>query len=115
MDGRSWLSYHPAVVTPPSQFRAHVVNNRALRGGYVMLSLQGPVDPAPLEAVVPGQFVMLRGEWGRDLINPRAFSVLDADADGRFSVLLARPADVIGCIEPVSPEPPWADEPPSSN
>ena len=88
MDGRSWLSYHPAVVTPPSQFRAHVVDNRALRGGYVVLSLQGPADPAPLGAVVPGQFVMLRGEWGRDLINPRAFSVLDADADGRFSVLL---------------------------
>lgn len=76
------------MVTSPSQFRAHVVDNRALRGGYFVLSLQGPTDPAPLHAVTPGQFVMLRGEWGRDLINPRAFSVLDADDAGRFCVLL---------------------------
>ncbi|MCA9710467.1 MAG: hypothetical protein KDK70_31795, partial [Myxococcales bacterium] len=76
------------MVTPPSQFRARVVDNRALRGGYVVLSLQGPADPAPLRAVDPGQFVMLRGDWGRDLINPRAFSVLHADREGRFSVML---------------------------
>jgi dihydroorotate dehydrogenase electron transfer subunit len=75
-------------VATPSQFTAHVVGNEPLRGGYVLLSLQGPRSPAPLADVVPGQFVMLRGEWGRDPINPRAFSVLDADADGRFSVLL---------------------------
>ena len=65
-----------------------MVDTRALRGGYVVLSLRGPRDPAPLAAVVPGQFVMLRGDWGRDPINPRAFSVLDADPDGGFSVLL---------------------------
>lgn len=77
-----------AVATPPSQFRARVVDNRPLRGGYFVLTMQGPVDPAPLSQLVPGQFVMLRGDWGRDLINPRAFSVLDAGPDGRFSVLL---------------------------
>ena len=27
---------------------------------------------------------------------------------------IARPADVIGCIEPIPPEPPWAREPPAS-
>jgi len=76
------------VATSPSQFRAQVVENRPLRGGYVVLSLRGPVDPAPLAQTQPGQFVMLRGDWGRDLVNPRAFSVLDADTEGRFSVLL---------------------------
>ncbi|MEM7158285.1 MAG: dihydroorotate dehydrogenase electron transfer subunit [Myxococcota bacterium] len=50
--------------------------------------MQGPTDPAPLADTVPGQFVMLRGDWGRDLVNPRAFSVLEASADGRFSVML---------------------------
>ncbi len=76
------------MATPPSQFRARVVDNQVLRGGYFVLTLQGPADPAPLHEVSPGQFVMLRGEWGRDLVNPRAFSVLDADDQGRFSVML---------------------------
>lgn len=81
------LSTSP-VADSPSQFRARVVDNRPLHGGYVVLTLQGPADPAPLSDVIPGQFVMLRGDWGRDLINPRAFSVLDADDRGRFSVML---------------------------
>lgn len=54
----------------------------------MVLELVGPKEPSPLAEVTPGQFVMLRGEWGRDLINPRAFSVLDAGPDGRFSVML---------------------------
>jgi dihydroorotate dehydrogenase electron transfer subunit len=87
VDDRRHLSYQPPVVTL-SQFQAHVVGNESLRGGYFVQSLQGPTHPAPLAAIAPGQFVMLRGEWGRDPINPRAFSVLDADAEGRFSVLL---------------------------
>ncbi len=44
--------------------------------------------PSVLQGVVPGQFVMLRGDWGRELLNPRAFSVLDAPDDRLFSVLL---------------------------
>ena len=76
------------MATSPSQFRARVVDNRPLHGGYFVLTLQGPMAPRPLDGVIPGQFVMLRGDWGRDLINPRAFSVLDASDDGRFSVLL---------------------------
>ncbi len=78
-------------MTTPSQFQARVVGHEPLRGGYFLLELQSrpdAADPAPLAGVVPGQFVMLRGEWGRDPINPRAFSVLDADASGRFRVLL---------------------------
>jgi dihydroorotate dehydrogenase electron transfer subunit len=61
-----------------------------LSGGYFILELQTEPEsmPAPLAEIVPGQFVMLRGEWGRELLNPRAFSVLQADARGRFAVLL---------------------------
>jgi dihydroorotate dehydrogenase electron transfer subunit len=68
-----------------------LVENRVLRGGYFVLELdiEGAAPGAsPLAATQPGQFVMLRGEWGRELLNPRAFSILDADADGRFSVML---------------------------
>jgi dihydroorotate dehydrogenase electron transfer subunit len=72
---------------PPTQFQAQVVENRTLRGGYFILRLQGP-SSAPLRDVVPGQFVMLRGAWGHELLNPRAFSVLRADDGGEFSVLL---------------------------
>lgn len=78
----------PPVATSPSQFRARVVENRPLRGGYVVLSMEGPAESAPLADAVPGQFVMLRGDWGRDLVNPRAFSVLHAEGGGRFSVML---------------------------
>jgi dihydroorotate dehydrogenase electron transfer subunit len=76
---------------PPTQFVARLVENRALTGGYFVLDLdiEGSAPGAsPLAAIDPGQFVMLRGEWGRDLLNPRAFSILDADDNGRFSVML---------------------------
>lgn len=75
------------VARVPTQFRAELVENTALAGGYFVLELQCD-DGAPLADVVPGQFVMLRGEWDRELLNPRAFSVLWADARGRFTVLL---------------------------
>lgn len=71
----------------PSQFNARVVENASLSGGYFVLELQCEAG-APLDGVVPGQFVMLRGDWDRELLNPRAFSVLWADARGRFAVLL---------------------------
>ena len=75
---------------PPTQFRARVTDNRSLTGGYFVLTMQSQGEGAPpLAEVTPGQFVMLRPQaWDRDLLNPRAFSVLDADADGTFSVLL---------------------------
>jgi dihydroorotate dehydrogenase electron transfer subunit len=71
----------------PSQFDARVVANESLTGGYFVLELQCE-HGAPLRDVVPGQFVMLRGDWDRELLNPRAFSVLHSDANGRFAVLL---------------------------
>lgn len=75
---------------PPTQFCARVVENRPLSGGYFVLHLRSEASAnAPLAGVTPGQFVMLRPEaWDRDLLNPRAFSVLDADRDDQFSVLL---------------------------
>lgn len=69
----------------PTQFNARVEANRSLGGGYVVLELRGEQG---LDEVSAGQFVMLRGEWGRELLNPRAFSVLWRDADGRFAVML---------------------------
>src|SRR5687768_11848242 len=71
-------------VAVPAQFSARVSDNRGLGGGYVVLEMQGD---ASLGDVVAGQFVMLRGEWGRELLNPRAFSVLWSKSD-RFAVLL---------------------------
>lgn len=75
---------------PPTQFETRVTDCRELSGGYFVLTLQAGFAPglSPLRDVTPGQFVMLRGNWGRDLLNPRAFSVLDADADGRLQVML---------------------------
>lgn len=73
----------------PTQRAALVTGRDALTGGYHVLHARFEGDgPSPLADVTPGRFVMLRGEWGRELLNPRAFSVLDADADGGFSVLL---------------------------
>jgi dihydroorotate dehydrogenase electron transfer subunit len=72
---------------PPTQFRARIDDNRVLSGGYFVLTMRSE-GPA-LDGVTPGQFVMLRpADWDRDLLNPRAFSILDADAEGRISVLL---------------------------
>lgn len=81
----------PDDVREPTQLGARVRHTRHLRGGYHVLEadLQGVrAGQSPLRNVRPGRFVMLRGAWGRELCNPRAFSVLDSDADGWFSVLL---------------------------
>ena len=57
---------------------ARVVENRALGRGNFVLRLSLPDDGASLAGALPGQFVMLRGEWGRDPLLPRAFSILRA-------------------------------------
>ena len=57
-----------------------------MTGGYFRLDLEAPTACATA-TTQPGQFVMLRGDWGRDLINGRAFSVLDVESPERFSVL----------------------------
>jgi dihydroorotate dehydrogenase electron transfer subunit len=64
-----------------------VVRNRRLGGDYCVLELESDA-PNSVGTARPGQFVMLRGTWGRDLLSPRAFSVLHAADDRRFSVLL---------------------------
>ena len=90
LDGPGALALNLGAV-PPTQFQARLVENRALTGGYFVLELEiegASPGRSPLASITPGQFVMLRGEWGRELLNPRAFSILDADADGRFSVML---------------------------
>ncbi|WP_434415316.1 dihydroorotate dehydrogenase electron transfer subunit [Nannocystis pusilla] len=69
-----------------AQFEVRVEANRRLSGGYFLLELAAAA-PTPVADAVPGQFVMLRGEWGRELLNPRAFSILDAPDATRFSIL----------------------------
>lgn len=69
------------------QFQVDVASNRLLGGGYFVLELTS-AQPNPVAEARPGQFVMLRGEWGRDLLNGRAFSVLEPIDSRRFSVLL---------------------------
>jgi dihydroorotate dehydrogenase electron transfer subunit len=71
----------------PAQFQVDVVANRPLSGGYFVLELASR-HANPVAEVVPGQFVMLRGAWGRDLLNGRAFSVLEVLDERTFSVLL---------------------------
>jgi dihydroorotate dehydrogenase electron transfer subunit len=54
-------------------FTAPVVENRPLGRGSFVLTLGGC---EALSGARPGQFVMVRGEWGRDPLLPRAFSIL---------------------------------------
>jgi dihydroorotate dehydrogenase electron transfer subunit len=85
VDGRPAIAYVSRVA--PAQFQVDVVANRPLTGGYFVLELAS--DHAnPVAEATPGQFVMLRGEWGRDLLNGRAFSVLEPIDSRTFSVLL---------------------------
>lgn len=70
-----------------AQHLATVAANRPLTGGYFVLELT-TAQANPIVDAQPGQFVMLRGEWGRDLLNGRAFSILQAIDEHRFSVLM---------------------------
>lgn len=69
-----------------AQFEARVEANRRLGGGYFLLGLAA-AGPTAVAHARPGQFVMLRGAWGRELLNPRAFSVLDVPDPARFTIL----------------------------
>jgi len=66
---------------------ARVVENRPLARGNFVLRLSLPDDGAALAKALPGQFVMLRGEWGRDPLLPRAFSILRL-CDGGCEILV---------------------------
>src|SRR5689334_3623237 len=67
-------------------FDARVVENRPLgpRGSF-LLRLAGC---EALAGAQPGQFVMVRGEWGRDPLLPRAFSILRTLPDGGCELLV---------------------------
>jgi dihydroorotate dehydrogenase electron transfer subunit len=65
-------------------FDARLAEKRTLGGGYFVLQLDG------CESLVdarPGQFVMIRGNWERDPLLPRAFSLMSVGPGGRADVL----------------------------
>jgi dihydroorotate dehydrogenase electron transfer subunit len=65
-------------------FQAKISENRVLGGGYFVLRLSGCASLAPAK---PGQFVMIRGAWGRDPLLPRAFSLLSLGPGGTADIL----------------------------
>jgi dihydroorotate dehydrogenase electron transfer subunit len=66
-------------------FTATLLENERLAPKTFVLHLAGC---EPLEACRPGQFVMLRGQWGRDPLLPRAFSVMAVHDDGVAEILV---------------------------
>jgi len=94
----------------PAAFPVVVRENRRLGADCFLLDLEAE---SALEEAQPGQFLMLRGEWNRDPIGPRAMSVLDQPdrrcllvlgrAVGRGTRLLAgaRAGDVLACVGPL--------------
>lgn len=98
-------------------FKAKISENRVLGGGYFVLRLSGCASLVPAK---PGQFIMIRGAWGRDPLLPRAFSLLSvgpggtadilAKTVGRGTALLERAlpgaeVDVLGPLGSSFPEP----------
>lgn len=65
-------------------FDAIIKDNHALGNGYFVLRL-GDCDS--LAQSRPGQFVMLRGDWGRDPLLPRPISLLSVAPEGRADLL----------------------------
>jgi dihydroorotate dehydrogenase electron transfer subunit len=65
-------------------FQAKISENRGLGGGYFVLRLAGC---SSLAGAKPGQFVMIRGTWGRDPLLPRAFSLLSVGPGGTADIL----------------------------
>jgi dihydroorotate dehydrogenase electron transfer subunit len=68
-------------------FEAEILENRSLGGGYFVIELEGC---ASLGEARPGQFVMLRGDWERDPLLPRAFSLLSVDPVAGTAEVLAK-------------------------
>lgn len=65
-------------------FEARVAENQNLGGGYFRLTLDGC---EALAGSRPGQFVMVRGDWERDPLLPRAFSLLSVGPGGQAAIL----------------------------
>ncbi|MEZ4429718.1 MAG: dihydroorotate dehydrogenase electron transfer subunit [Nannocystaceae bacterium] len=88
-----------------AQLSARVIDNRPLTGGYFVLTFEAE-RPSAIAETIPGQFAMVRGAWGRDLLNPRAFSVLHAADARRFSILakvFGRGTARLQVVEPGAP------------
>src|SRR5262245_40387954 len=64
---------------------ARLEANQRLASGYFVLHL---ADCEHLAHAEPGQFVMLRGDWGSDPLLPRAFSLLRVVPGGRAAILV---------------------------
>lgn len=56
-----------------------------------------------LAQMKPGQFVMLRGEWGRDPLLPRAFSIMAVGAGGTAQILVKTTGRGTGLLEAARP------------
>jgi len=65
-------------------FDARIIENRALGNGYFVIRLGGCDS---LAGSRPGQFLMLRGDWGRDPLLPRPMSLLSVAPEGRADLL----------------------------
>jgi dihydroorotate dehydrogenase electron transfer subunit len=65
-------------------FDARLAENRSLGGGYFVLRLSGCES---LASARPGQFAMIRGDWERDPLLPRAFSLLAVGPGGDAEIL----------------------------
>jgi len=64
---------------------ATLEENRSLAPHTFVLRLSGCEE---LAETAPGQFVMLRGQWGSDPLLPRAFSLLTVLDGGRVDILV---------------------------
>jgi dihydroorotate dehydrogenase electron transfer subunit len=65
-------------------FDARIIENRALGNGYFVIRLGGCDSLANSR---PGQFMMLRGDWGRDPLLARPMSLLSVAPEGRADLL----------------------------
>jgi dihydroorotate dehydrogenase electron transfer subunit len=65
-------------------FDARLAENRSLGSGYFVLRLAGCESLADAK---PGQFVMIRGDWERDPLLPRAFSLMAVGPGGTADIL----------------------------
>lgn len=65
-------------------FDAQIAENNTLGNGYFRLRL---ADCAALATSRPGQFIMVRGDWGRDPLLPRPMSLMSTDPNGHATML----------------------------
>jgi dihydroorotate dehydrogenase electron transfer subunit len=81
-------------------FTATLAGNQVLGPHTFILHLTGC---EPLARCLPGQFVMLRGEWGRDPLLPRAFSIQAVKPGGRAEILVKTAGRGTALLESAKP------------